>query len=430
MLLRLAPIVAAGVATPLLRPVLLRFLDGGDVAAGTADAALRIGMVVVAILSLNLYTDLVRGPDRPVLDPHPIDPRALLAALTSRAALERADVLVAGLVVLSPVALAGHPVAFAAGALFIAGAWAACLGVPHAIYLGAVWAACSPRASQVLELIRGDNAPMHAALIYAPGVVAAAIGLPMAWLVVAVEWAIDGWAPGWAWLALLPGLGVAGALAARPLADRFYVPTTALLTEIDGMYAGGSEADEVRHVYLEWTARGRPELLRALRQAGRTLWPYSVGAWSVGALAGLAAWTRGGGAEWAAFLVTGGAVAVSTMPALLSRGDPPWLDRALGVSTLRVAAARAATALLYAQGVVVPPLLALLVRGTAADLATLLWAEALAAIGAIVAAVAAARLGSRALWVVAPIGLVLWAAALFGDPTLATLLTSAAGAAP
>ena len=428
--MRLAPIVAAVIATPLLRPVLLRFLDGGDVAAGTADAALRIGMVLVAILSLNLYTDLVRGPDRPVLDPHPIDPRALLAALTWRAALERADALAAGLIVLSPVAFAGHPVAFAAGALFIAGAWAACLGVPHAIYLGAVWAARSPRASQVLDLLRGDNAPMHAALIYAPGVVAAAIGLPMAWLVVSVEWAIQGWAPGWAWLALLPALGLAGGWVARPLADRFYVPTTALLTEIDGMYAGVDPSEEARHVYLEWTARGRPELLRALRQAGRTLWPYSVGAWSVGALAGLAAWTRAGDGEWSTFLVTGGAVAVSTLPALLARGDPAWLDHALGVSAPRVAAARAATAVLYAQGVVVPPLLALLVRGTAADLSPLLWAEGLAGVGAVVAALAAARLGGRALWVVAPLGLVLWAAALFGDPALAALLTPASGAAP
>ena len=409
----LVPVVAAAAAAPLLRPVLFRYLDGPHIAAGTADVALRIGLVVVSVMALNLYTDLVRGPDRPVLDPHPIQPRALLSALCLRSARARLDLLLAALVVLSPVLLAGHAVAYAAGAVFITGAWAASLGVPYAVYLGAVWAARSPAMAGVLNLLRGDNAPMHAALIYAPGVVAAAIGLPMTWVMVAVEWAIEGWLLGWAWLALLPGLGVAGFWAARPLAERFYVPTTALLTEIDGMYAGVDEAEEGRRVYLEWTARGRPELLRALRQAGRSLWPYSVGAWIGGALAGIAAWSRSPeGPGWMAFIVLAGAAAVGTMPAALSRGDPPWLDRALGVRPWRVAAARAAATTLYAQGLFIPPLLAILVRRGAEALSPLLAAELLVGVSSLLTAALAVRLPDRALWLAAPIQLLLWAVAL------------------
>ena len=67
-------------------------------------------------------------------------------------------------------------------------------------------------------------------------------------------------------------------------------------------------------------------------------------------------------------LVTGGAVLIGTMPAALAAGDPPWLDRALGVSRARVGAARATAAVLYAQG-----LLVLLLSRCSSEKASRLW---------------------------------------------------------
>ncbi len=407
------PVLAALLAGFLLRGSLFSFLQQGDIARGAAGAALRVSMVVLGVLALRQYTDLVRGPDRAVLDCHPIQPRLLLMALAQRSLVTELPVLLAGLAVQTPVLMAGQHTAFAAGAALVAGTWLAALTVPYGVYLGAVWAARSPAMEALLEAARGDNAPMHAALLYAPGIVAGVVGFPLSQSALVVEGILGGWTGGWIWLLLLPGLGAAGLACSLPLADRYYVSTTALLTEIDGQYAGIAEAEESGHVYLEWTATGRPELLRALRQAGRRLWPYSVGAWTGGALAALAAWTDPGGeAGWMLLLVTGGAVLIGTMPAALAAGDPAWLDRALGLSPTRVGMARAAAAVLYAQGLVVLPLLARVVRQGVGTLVPLLLAELLVAATALLSAAAAARLGARSGWVVGPLALVLWAAAL------------------
>jgi hypothetical protein len=61
--------------------------------------------------------------------------------------------------------------------------------------------------------------------------------------------------------------------------------------------------------------------------------------------------------------------------------------------------------------------LAILIRGSVADLTLLAVAEGLAAVGAVLAALAAASLKGRALWLVAPVSLVLWALALLGGST-------------
>ena len=407
------PVLAALLAGFLLQGSLFSFLQQGELARGAAGAALRVSMVVLGVLALRQYSDLVRGPDRAVLDCHPIQPRRLLLALAQRSLTTQLPVLLAGVAVQAPVLVAGQGEAFGAGVALVAGTWLAALTVPYGVYLGAVWAARSPSMEALLEAARGDNAPMHAALLYAPGIVAGVVGFPLSQSALVVEGILGGWTGGWVWLLLLPGLAAAGLAAALPLADRYYVSTTALLTEMDGQYAGIAEADESGHVYLEWTATGRPELLRALRQAGRRLWPYSVGAWTGGALAALAAWTRAGGETgWMLLLVTGGAVLIGTMPAALAAGDPPWLDRALGVSRARVGAARATAAVLYAQGLLVLPLFALILREGVAALVPLLLAELLVVVTAVLSATAAARFGARAGWIVGPFALVLWAAAL------------------
>ena len=86
----LLPVIAAAIAVPFARPVLLSFLDIGRIGPGTEAIALRLGLVVAGAMALHTYADLVRGPDRAVLDPHPVQPRALLAAIALRTARERA----------------------------------------------------------------------------------------------------------------------------------------------------------------------------------------------------------------------------------------------------------------------------------------------------------------------------------------------------
>ncbi len=407
----LLPVLAALAAVPLVRPVLLSFLDQGRLASGMEAVSLRLGFVMAATMALHTYTDLVRGPDRPVLDPHPVQPRLLLSAIALRTARERAYLPLVGALLLLPVGLDGHWVAWAGGVGVVAGAWLCALGVGFAVHLGGVWAARSPGLAALLDFLRGDNPRMQAALIYAPGVAVAAVGLVTGLASGGLASALDGWAPGWAFLGLPPALGVAGWLVAGPLAERTYVRATALLTEIDGMVAGREQADEERSVYLEWAARGRPELLRALRQGWRARRGWAMGAWALGALGALAGWSGAATAPGqAAAVAAGGALLLGALPARLADGDPPWLDRWLGVGGLPVARARATVAVLYAQGVVVPMAAALLIRHGLGSLWVVGLAEALALGGAGLGAGLAARWRGRAAWAYGPAALLAWAA--------------------
>lgn len=406
----LLPVLAAVVAVPFARPVLLAFLDGGRVNAGVEAIALRLGMLVAATMALHTYTDLVRGPDRPVLDPHPVQPRALLRAIALRTARERAYLPLCCAVLLAPVAMDGHAVAWAGGSAVALGAWLASLGAGFAVHLGGVWAARSPALARLLDLLRGTNPRMQAALIYAPGVAVAAVGVAVAFASTGLGAALDGWAPGWALLALPPALGAAGWALAGPLAEHSYVRATALLTEIDGMVAGREDPEESRSVYLGWVARGRPEVLRALRQGWRRLRLWPMGAWGLGLLAGLAGWSRAADAPSTAAAVGLAAVLLmGALPARLAEGDPPWLDRWLGLSPPRVAGARALVAWLYGQGALIPAAAALAIRHGRGALGGLLTVELIGAAAALVGAGMAARWRGRAVWVYGPAALVVWA---------------------
>lgn len=406
----LLPVLAAVVAVPFAKPVLLGFLEGGRVAGGVEAIALRLGLVVAGAMAMHTYADLVRGPDRPVLDPHPVQPRLLLRAIALRTARERAYLPLCCAVLLAPVAMAGHPLAWAGGSAVALGAWLASLGAGFAVHLGGVWAARSEGLAKVLDAVRGANPRMQAALIYAPGVAVAAVGLAVAFAASGVGAALGGWAPGWAFLGLPPLLGLAGWVVAGPLAERTYVRATALLTEIDGMYAGKEDPEESRSVYLEWVARGRPELLRALRQGWRRLRTWPMGAWGLGGLGALAGWSKAADAPaTAAAVVLAAVLLLGVLPTRLADGDPPWLDRWLGVPAARVGAARAAVAFLYAQGAVIPAAAALAVRHGREALLPLVLAEALGLLGAVAGAGLAARWRGRAAWLYGPGALVVWA---------------------
>jgi hypothetical protein len=104
---------------------------------------------------------------------------------------------------------------------------------------------------------------------------------------------------------------------------------------------------------------------------------------------------------------------IAAIPTQLAEGDPQWLDEALGVRPFQVALARAWVAWLYAQGVLVPTALALLIRHGAAAI-RLAPVEGLTALCALAAAASAWRWGGRGVWVYAPVAGLLVAAAYGG----------------
>lgn len=407
----LLPIVAAAAAMPLARPVMMGFLDQGRLASGTEGLAVRMGALVAAAMALHTYSDLVRSPDRPILDAHPVQPRALLRAVAARTARQRLSLPVAACIFLLPVGVEGSWTAFAGACGVIFGAWLSMLGVGFTVHLGGVWAGFSPRLAVVLDALRGDNPRMQAALIYAPGVALAVVGMAVLWAAGGLSWALQGDARGWAMLALPPALGLAGWLAAGPLADRQYVRATALLTEVDALGSQAEDPEESRRVYLEWLAADRPELLRQLRNAWRGHRTWAFGAWLLGLSGALAGWSDDPAITARLATTCGGAgLLIAALPSRLVSSDPPWLDRALGVDPRRLLLARAATGWLYAQGALLPAVATGLFRHKLAAAPALLTVELLTALGALGAAALGAKLRQRATLVYGALAVLAWAA--------------------
>ena len=411
------PVVAAAVAMPLARPVLLSFLNYGGGSAwitGLEAVTVRLGALMAAAMALHTYTDLVRSPDRPVLDAHPVEPRALLRAIALRTARQRSYLPVAAAVLMLPVLQKAGLVPWLGAVGVVLGAWASALGVGFAIHLGAVWAGLSERLAKVLDAVRGDNPRMQAALIYAPGAALLLVACSVVFSAAGLSYALSGRPEGWLFLGIPPALGILGWLAAGPLAERYYVRATALLTEVDGLVSGVATAEEDRAVYLDWLARGRPELLRQLRQGWRSYRPWALGAWGLGLLGMLAAWSGEPDVGARLLRVVGGCVLLfALLPPRLSAGDPVWLDRALGTRPGPVDRARFSVGFLYAQGAVIPPLAAGLVRHGQAALWPLLAVEVVGAALIFASALLARRQGERAAWVIGPIALVVWAGLTF-----------------
>ena len=409
------PLAAAALAMPLARPVLLSFLDGPAipqvVATGTDAIAFRLGALVASAMALHTYSDLVRGPDRAVLDAHPVQPRLLLTAIARGTARQRSYLPIMGAIVLLPLAFRGELAAYAGAVGVVFGAWLCALGIGFTVHLAAVQAAFSPTLATLLDLLRGDNPRMQAALIYAPGAVLALAGTGVAMASAGVRAALLGWAPGWAFLLLPPALGLVGALLAGPLSERTYVRASALLAEVDAAWAGLEERDEDRRVYLEWMGNRRPELRRALRQGWRRLRTWPMGAWGLGLVGAFAGWSEDPHAAAAVVAVAGGAAAlIAAVPTRLAEGDPAWLDEALGVDASDVALARTAVALLYAQGAILPAVASLFVRQGLVALKSLLVLELFAMVASAFSAQAARSFRGQGVLAYAPVAVLAWAA--------------------
>jgi ABC-type proline/glycine betaine transport system permease subunit len=170
------PIAAVGLGLPWFRPVITGLVSSGVYGFGVEAITFRLAALVACAMSLHTYADLVRGPDRAVLDVHPVLPRVLLRALAWRTGVQRAYLPLMGAVALLPLGMEGHWDAWLGATGVVLGAWICALGVGFTVHLAGVWAALSPSLAQLLDALRGDNPRMQAALIYAPGVVLVVVG--------------------------------------------------------------------------------------------------------------------------------------------------------------------------------------------------------------------------------------------------------------
>ncbi|MDP2305793.1 MAG: hypothetical protein Q8P18_07175 [Pseudomonadota bacterium] len=408
----LSPLVGAIAAVWLARDLYGTLLAGGEAAwaAGFTGVTARVGLVVAALLSLTTYDTLVRGPDRGVIDIHPLLPRPWLLARMEGLVRDRLPWLAVAAVFLLPVL--PRTDAFALGAAVLLGAWCAGLGVGLGVNLAAPALATRPSLAGLFDAIRGPNPRLQAALLYAPGVALALSGTAT----VAAAWGAGrvllGDPAGFVGLASPFVLAVAGVVLAVRSAPAMS-GIGAVLGEIEAAWAESEDPEDARSVYLEWTVRLAPAPLRvALRKELRHLWrahrAWVTGSWGLAFLAGIAGWTES--PDGVARLAQVGAAALAAVGYVgvrLGASDPPWLDTFLPLHGRVVA--RAAAVFSAMQVVVAVGTATLLVRQGVPALGVLLRLELAALALAAVAAWSGDTLRAKGGLVYVPAALLVWA---------------------
>lgn len=408
----LLPMFSAGVAIWLARDVYATVLGAGPNLdpRGYATLMSRVGICTAAALSLSAYDAVIRGPDRGVVDHHPLLGEAWLRSVLLRLVRERLPWLAAGWIALVP--LLPHVQAFLLGGVAVAGAWAAGIGVGIGVNVAAPGVGANPKYAPIFDALRGANPRLHAALLYAPGVALAGSGLAT----LAGTWGaarlIEGGWDGALGLACAPVASFAGwRLALRH--TRSLAGTTAILGEIDAAWAAVDTVNEARTVYLEWTVRLVPDALRLalrkeLRHLSRGHRAWVTGSWGIGLLVAVAAWTSAHtGAARYGMVGGAGIVAVAYAGVRLGAGDPDWLRLTLPVQFGRTA--RWLALILALQPVILPGAVTLGLRQGAAFVLPLCQLEGLA-VGLALAGVLAGRaLRHRGALLYAPVAVVAWA---------------------
>ncbi len=411
----LAPILLGGLAAPLARPILFWFEHRPPelFAPGLAGLCLRLGLALCGAGILVVHEQVVRGQERRILDPHPVEPGALVTAMGARLLRSTSGLALGGCLLLLPLALQGRYRALILASVVVLGGWLCGLALGFLAQLGAVWAARAPAARGVLNLIRGSSPPMQAALIWAPGLAIAACGGALIGATRGLQAALEG-----STLAILalsvPALLAAAAWSLTPaLARRTWYQATTVVAEVDAAWAQVDDPELARQVYLEWAARWaptalRPHILRALRQGWRARRTWITGAWGLGILAAVAGWTASPDAGPRALLVAGSAVTVLAALAIrMETGDPAGLGLALGLRRDRLVAARALVVLAYLQGAILPAVAAVWLRRGSEAFTLLGLLEGLAVASAALSS-ALSLWGTRAWFAYPPLALVFW----------------------
>jgi len=397
------PLAVAALLVPFVEPVFLGFLiepehtwGGGLEAIGVRGAWL-----IVAVLAVDVYGALIRSPDRPVLDLHPVDGAEVAAFEMIRVGRERWWLPVALWIALSPVASATVLGWVLLGVLFF-GAFALGLRGSVWMHLAAIDVAESPRWGPLLDLVRGANPRAQAAFLYAPGAVLFVTGAIL-WL------AAEGIRIGWggqplAWL-LLAVPPVAAALAWLPvpaLARANWFKATGVLADIDARWAAlEGRGDDSRRAYFDWVVRWLPKdvaryALKDLRHGWRVRRPWLLGPWLAGAVAAFAGWSAGPWAPGnAAAFVVAATWAFATIGAVLDRDDPEFLRATLPPEPVPRRVARGVVLALWVHTVVWLPFFAVWLRhGFGASLTVV----ALAAASLVVAVPIAMAAGASRAW--------------------------------
>jgi hypothetical protein len=411
----LAPILLGALAAPLARPILFWFESRGpdSFAPGLSGLSLRLGLALCGAGILLVHEQVLRGPERRILDPHPVEPGALVNAMGSSILRSSSGLLLGALLLLLPLATEARFTALALAATVLVGGWLCGISLGFLAQLGAILAAREPRLKGLLDLVRGSSPPMQAALIWAPGLAIATGGGAIIAATQGLRAVMEGnVAAHTALLAPLVLAGLGWALV-PPLARRTWYQATTVIAEVDAAWAQVEDPEAARRVYLEWAVRWapaslRPHLLRALRQGWRARRTWVSGAWGMGVLAAVAGWTSADDAPARALLVAGSAVAVLAALAIrMETSDPAWLGKALGLRRSGLIGSRALVVFAYLQGAILLPVAAVWLRhGTDA---LPLWGllELLAVACAGLAALLGIA-GARAWFAYPPLALAFW----------------------
>ena len=359
-------IAVAAAAVPLARGSLYRWVDGPALAfqLGFPGLVARVGLGLAALLCLTTYDALVRGPDRGVVDLHPLLPVPYLSARLAAIFRERAWWLLVAFTFLVPVWR--HTDALVFGAVALTGAWVAGIGVGAGVNLAASGVAADAAWAPLLDAVRGENPRVQAAFLWAPGVALALAGVGTVVSTVGLGGLLSGVNVGSALLLVTPyAAGIGGVvLAFRSTAAMARIP--AVLADIEATWATAEAAGDSSAVYLEWLVPRVPQALRAeflkeLRHGWRGLRPWLTGAWPLGFVGAAAGWTSDiSGSARLAWVGTAGLAVVGFVGSRLAAEDPAWLDALFP----RAGRAQARTLAIFAwmQPVIWPGVLAIALR--------------------------------------------------------------------
>lgn len=410
-LARLAVGMAAAAAlVPLVEPVFLGFLAGPQQiwAEGLEAVVLRACVIVIGLLSLDVYSAMIRSPDRHILDILPVDPAAVATYSVVRVGWERLWVLPVLGVLLGPLWWSGDPWLWGTAMLCVAGAYMIGLTGSATMHLLAVQIAESPRAAPLLDLLRGQNPRAQAAFLYAPGAVLAVCGVVIGAASGGAAQVWQGNTSGWPYLMAPIALAVLGWPAVPRLAKRSWFRASVVLSEIDARYARLIDREEARRVYLDWTLRFLPDglvpyALKDLRHGWRARRGWISGSWAIGVGAAIVTWRSDPTAALhGAAVAAAGAWLCLAVGVLLDRDDPPFLQSWLGNGGASGGWARLVVLVGWGQALPWLPALAVAIRhGMAAAISTWVFAQA-AVVAASLLATVCGRMGRRGVFLYAP----------------------------
>ena len=419
------PLVGLGMLAVLVRPLLLSFLDGpaSALGSGVSGAVLRLGLAMLWLLTLDVYSALIRGGDREVLALHPVDASQVVRYGALKVLLGRAWIVLGTMLLLLPIALEADVTLWVASCAALASL--AVVGVTGSalIYLLAVDASESGFFQPMLDAVRGQNPREQAAFIYAPGIVLLGGGV-LLWLAsLGVESVWAGEPMGWAAIAAPAVIGVLVWFPVPRLADRTWFRASSVLADIDARYGALADRDEGLRVYLDWMVRWLPTdiarfALKDLRHGWRARRGWITGAWALGGAAGISSWTAdpSGPLRGGAIAIAGMAVC-ATVAVLLERDEPAFLRRWLVPRGPTRWVARGLVVWAWLQGALPFVVAVVLIRGSVSAAASVFVVGELAAVGLVGLALLCSRSPGRGHLIYGPtaaVGAAVLAAVVLG----------------